>query len=65
MERLTYLYVSQVADCFGKSFSVLQELKPDGLNEKFCAEVFDSLSKKRSRSGDSDETFSDDADVSK
>ncbi|MFS7929214.1 hypothetical protein Hanom_Chr04g00329851 [Helianthus anomalus] len=49
MERFTYPY----------------GLKPVGLNEKVCAEVLDSLSKKRSRSGDSEETFSDDAGVSK
>ncbi|KAJ0764751.1 hypothetical protein HanPI659440_Chr08g0295681 [Helianthus annuus] len=65
MERLTYPYVSEVSFCFGKPLSVLQELKPAGLNEKVCAEVLDSLSKKRSRSGDSEETFSEDADVSK
>ncbi|MFS8021322.1 hypothetical protein Hanom_Chr16g01426021 [Helianthus anomalus] len=49
MERLTYPY----------------GLKPAGLNEKVCAEVLDSMSKKRSRSGDSEETFSEDPDVSK
>ncbi|KAJ0433774.1 hypothetical protein HanPSC8_Chr17g0773081 [Helianthus annuus] len=65
MKRLTYPYVSEVSSCFGKPLSVLQELKPAGLNEKVCAEVLDSLSKKRSRSGDSEETFSEDADVSK
>ncbi|MFS8025698.1 hypothetical protein Hanom_Chr16g01478281 [Helianthus anomalus] len=65
MERLTYPYVSQVANCFGKPLSVIQELKSAGLNEKVCAEVFDSMSKKRFRLGDSDETFLDDADVSK
>ncbi|MFS7905568.1 hypothetical protein Hanom_Chr01g00049201 [Helianthus anomalus] len=65
MERLTYPYVSQVATCFGKPLSVLQELKPTGLNENVCAEVLHSLSKKRSRSGDSEETFSEDPDVSK
>ncbi|KAJ0600175.1 hypothetical protein HanIR_Chr03g0113571 [Helianthus annuus] len=65
MERLTYPYVSEVANCFGKPLSVLHELKSARLNEKVCAEVFDSLYKKRSRSGDSDETFSYDADVSK
>ncbi|KAJ0749807.1 hypothetical protein HanRHA438_Chr05g0217961 [Helianthus annuus] len=64
MERLTYPYVSQVANCFGKPLSVLQELKPAGLNEKVCAEVLESLSKKCSRSGDSEETFSEDADIS-
>ncbi|KAJ0589521.1 hypothetical protein HanIR_Chr04g0187191 [Helianthus annuus] len=65
MERLTYPYVSEVSSCFGKPLFVLQELKPAGLNEKVCSEVLDSLSKKRSRSSDSEETFSEDADVSK
>ncbi|KAJ0744448.1 hypothetical protein HanPI659440_Chr10g0387681 [Helianthus annuus] len=65
MERLTYPYVSEVSSCFGKPLSVLQELKPAGLNEKVCSKVLDSLSKKRSRSCDSEETFSEDADVSK
>ncbi|KAF5804749.1 hypothetical protein HanXRQr2_Chr05g0200771 [Helianthus annuus] len=63
--QLTYPYVSEVSSCFGKPLSVLQGLKLAGLNEKVCAEVLDSLSKKRSRSGDSEETFSEDADVSK
>ncbi|KAJ0753052.1 hypothetical protein HanPI659440_Chr09g0331451 [Helianthus annuus] len=65
MERLTYPYVSQVAACFGKSLSVLQELKPDGLNEKVCAEVLGSLSRKRSYSGDSEDTFSGELDAAK
>ncbi|MFS7967787.1 hypothetical protein Hanom_Chr09g00789861 [Helianthus anomalus] len=65
MERLTYPYGSQVSNCFGKPLSVLQELKPARLNKKVCTEVLDSLSNKRSRSGDSEETFSEDADVSK
>ncbi|KAJ0512815.1 hypothetical protein HanHA300_Chr10g0350391 [Helianthus annuus] len=65
MERLTYPYVSEVSSCFVKPLSVLQELKLDGLNEKVCAEVLDSLSKKRSRSRDSEETFLEDANVSK
>ncbi|MFS7988841.1 hypothetical protein Hanom_Chr11g01039601 [Helianthus anomalus] len=65
MERLTYPYVSQVAACFGKPLFVLQELKPDGLNEKVCAEVLDSLSRNRSHSGDSEETFSGELDASK
>ncbi|KAJ0616071.1 hypothetical protein HanIR_Chr02g0086431 [Helianthus annuus] len=42
-----------------------QGLKPAVLNEKVCFEVLESLSKKRFRSGDSEETFSDDADGSK
>ncbi|KAM0055956.1 hypothetical protein Hdeb2414_s0006g00212231 [Helianthus debilis subsp. tardiflorus] len=54
-----------VSSCFGKPLSVLQGLKPAGLNEKVCAEVLDSLSKKHSRSGDSEETFLGDADFSK
>ncbi|KAJ0429918.1 hypothetical protein HanHA300_Chr17g0662931 [Helianthus annuus] len=58
MERLTYPYVNQVAACFGNPPSVLQDLKPDGLNEKVYAEVLGSLSRKRSYSGDSEDTFS-------
>ncbi|KAF5818019.1 hypothetical protein HanRHA438_Chr02g0061671 [Helianthus annuus] len=65
MERLTYPYVSEVSSCFGKPLSILQGLKPARLNETVCAEVLDSLSKKRSRSGDSEETYSENADVSK
>ncbi|MFS7935596.1 hypothetical protein Hanom_Chr05g00405391 [Helianthus anomalus] len=65
MERLTYLYVSQVATCFGKPLSVLQGLKPDGFNENVCVEVLDSLSRKRSRSGDNEETISGEHDASK
>ncbi|KAJ0643890.1 hypothetical protein HanRHA438_Chr16g0745981 [Helianthus annuus] len=34
MERLTYPYVSEVLSCFSKPLSVLQGLKPAGLNEK-------------------------------
>ncbi|MFS7907594.1 hypothetical protein Hanom_Chr01g00073171 [Helianthus anomalus] len=33
-------------------------LKPSDLNEAVCAEVLSSLSKKRSHSGDSEDTFS-------
>ncbi|MFS7967316.1 hypothetical protein Hanom_Chr09g00784341 [Helianthus anomalus] len=65
MERLTYPHVSEVSSFFGKPLSVLQELEPAGLNEKVCSKVLDSMSKKRSHSGDSEETFSEDADVSK
>ncbi|MFS7976345.1 hypothetical protein Hanom_Chr10g00891391 [Helianthus anomalus] len=65
MERLTYPYVSEVFSCFGKPLSMLQGLKLAGINEKVCSEVLESLSKKRSRLGDSEETFSEDADVSK
>ncbi|XP_035842225.1 uncharacterized protein LOC118488907 [Helianthus annuus] len=42
MERLTYPFIHE----------------PEGLNEKVCAEVLGSLSKKRSYSGDSDDTLS-------
>ncbi|MFS7912259.1 hypothetical protein Hanom_Chr02g00127941 [Helianthus anomalus] len=56
MEHLTYPYVGDVSSCSGKPLSVLQELKPS--NEAVCAEVLKSLSKKRSHSGDSEETFS-------
>ncbi|KAJ0840800.1 hypothetical protein HanPSC8_Chr14g0623151 [Helianthus annuus] len=65
MERLTYPYVHQVSSCFGKPLSVLRDLKPEGLNEKVCAEVLGSLSKKRPYSGDSDDTLSSVSDVSK
>ncbi|KAF5788217.1 hypothetical protein HanXRQr2_Chr10g0461581 [Helianthus annuus] len=58
MERLTYRYVHQVSSCFGKPLAVLQDLKPEGLDEKVSAEVLGSLSKKRSYSGDSDDTLS-------
>ncbi|KAJ0770652.1 hypothetical protein HanPI659440_Chr07g0260131 [Helianthus annuus] len=58
MERLTYPFIHEVSSCFGKPLSVLQELKPEGLNEKVCAEVLGSLSRKRSYSGDSDDTLS-------
>ncbi|KAF5771870.1 hypothetical protein HanXRQr2_Chr13g0569951 [Helianthus annuus] len=65
MERLTYPYVNQVSTCFGKPLTVLQELKPEGLNEKVCAEFLGSLSRKRSYSGDSDDTLSKGPDASK
>ncbi|KAJ0781246.1 hypothetical protein HanPI659440_Chr06g0247111 [Helianthus annuus] len=65
MERLTYPYIHQVSSCFGKPLAVLQDLKPEGLNEKVCAEVLGSLSKKRSYSGDSDDTLSSVPDASK
>ncbi|KAJ0853306.1 hypothetical protein HanRHA438_Chr14g0649711 [Helianthus annuus] len=65
MERLTYPYVSQVASCYGKPLSVLKGLKPDGLNEKVCVEVLNSLSRKCSYSGDSEDTFSGKLDAPK
>ncbi|MFS7958134.1 hypothetical protein Hanom_Chr07g00674571 [Helianthus anomalus] len=58
MERLTYPYVGEVSKCFGKHISVLQDLKPRGLDEVVCKEVLGSLSKKRFCSGDSEDTFS-------
>ncbi|MFS7985634.1 hypothetical protein Hanom_Chr11g01000801 [Helianthus anomalus] len=65
MERLTYPYVNQVTACFGKPLSVLRELKLDGLNEKVCAEVLGSLSRKRYYSRDSEDTFSGELEASK
>ncbi|KAJ0601136.1 hypothetical protein HanIR_Chr03g0124961 [Helianthus annuus] len=65
MERLTYPYIHQVSACFGKPLTVLQDLKPEGLNEKVCSEVLDSVSRKRSYSGDSDDTPSGEPDASK
>ncbi|MFS7951251.1 hypothetical protein Hanom_Chr07g00592811 [Helianthus anomalus] len=59
MEHLTYPYVGEVSECFCKHLSVLQELKPHGLNETACAEVLKSLLKKCSCSGDSEWTFSE------
>ncbi|MFS8021359.1 hypothetical protein Hanom_Chr16g01426511 [Helianthus anomalus] len=35
IEHLTYPYVGEVSECFGKPLSVLKELKPRGLNEAF------------------------------
>ncbi|KAM0031456.1 hypothetical protein Hdeb2414_s0017g00509041 [Helianthus debilis subsp. tardiflorus] len=65
MEWLTYPYVGEVSNRFGKHLSVLQDLKPSGLNEVVCIEVFKSLYKKCSHSGDSEETFSDGAEGSR
>ncbi|KAJ0908789.1 hypothetical protein HanRHA438_Chr07g0314361 [Helianthus annuus] len=65
MERLTYPYIHKVSACFGKPLTVLQDLKPEGLNEKVCSEVLDSVSRKRSYSGDSDDTTSGEPDASK
>ncbi|KAJ0525525.1 hypothetical protein HanRHA438_Chr09g0393001 [Helianthus annuus] len=58
MERLAYPYVGEVSKCLGKPISVLQDLKPRGLDEAVYKEVLGSLSKKRSCSGDSEDTFS-------
>ncbi|KAM0058366.1 hypothetical protein Hdeb2414_s0005g00169421 [Helianthus debilis subsp. tardiflorus] len=58
MERLTYPYVGEVSKCFDKPISIFQDLKPRGLDEAACKDVLGSLSKKRSCSGDSEETLS-------
>ncbi|KAJ0959210.1 hypothetical protein HanPSC8_Chr00c312g0807551 [Helianthus annuus] len=65
MEKLTYPYIHQVSACFGKPLTVLQDLKPEGPNEKVCAEILGSLSRKRSYSGDSDDTLSGQPDIPK
>ncbi|MFS7967449.1 hypothetical protein Hanom_Chr09g00785881 [Helianthus anomalus] len=65
IEWLTYPYVGEVSNRFGKPLSVLQELKPYVLNEVVCAKVFKSLSKKCSHFSDSEETFSDGAEGSR
>ncbi|MFS8024454.1 hypothetical protein Hanom_Chr16g01463431 [Helianthus anomalus] len=43
MEQLTYPCVGEASNCFGKPLSVLQKLKPSGLNEVVCAEVLKLL----------------------
>ncbi|KAF5818539.1 hypothetical protein HanXRQr2_Chr02g0066491 [Helianthus annuus] len=58
MEHMTWPFVGEVSGCFDKPLSVLQGLKPRGLNEVVCKKVLESLSKKRSCSGDSEETMS-------
>ncbi|KAM0050543.1 hypothetical protein Hdeb2414_s0007g00225231 [Helianthus debilis subsp. tardiflorus] len=65
MEHLTYPFVGEVSECFGKPLFVLQELKPHGLNEVVCAKVLKSLSKKRPCSSDSEKTFSEGGEGSK
>ncbi|MFS7899984.1 hypothetical protein Hanom_Chr00s088718g01797971 [Helianthus anomalus] len=65
MERLTYPFVGEVFECYGKPLSVLQGLKPRGLNEDLCNEILKSISKKRSHSGDSEDTLSEGGDASK
>ncbi|KAJ0450407.1 hypothetical protein HanHA300_Chr15g0555961 [Helianthus annuus] len=65
MERLTYPYVGEVSECYGKPLSVLQGLKPRGLNEAVCDEVLKSISKKRPHPGDSEDTYSKGGDGSK
>ncbi|MFS7901175.1 hypothetical protein Hanom_Chr00s175821g01830451 [Helianthus anomalus] len=65
MEQLTYPYVGEVSNYFGKSLFVLQELKHSGLNEVVCPRVLKFLSNKRSYSGDSEETFLDGAECSR
>ena len=63
--HIIYPYVGEVSKCFGKPLPVLQELKPQGLNEAVCNEVLKSLSKKRPCSGDSEETCSEGGEGSK
>ncbi|KAJ0765736.1 hypothetical protein HanPI659440_Chr08g0306931 [Helianthus annuus] len=58
MEHMTWPFVGEVSECFDKPLSVLQGLKPRGLNEVVCKKVLESLSKKRSCSGSSEETMS-------
>ncbi|KAF5774776.1 hypothetical protein HanXRQr2_Chr13g0604491 [Helianthus annuus] len=58
MEHMTWPFVGEVYECFDKPLSVLQGLKPHGLNKVACKKVLESLSKKRSCSGDSEETMS-------
>ncbi|KAJ0727669.1 hypothetical protein HanLR1_Chr07g0232401 [Helianthus annuus] len=58
MEHMTWPFVGEVSECFDKPLSVLHGLKPRGLNEVVCKKVLESLSKKRSCSGDSEETMS-------
>ncbi|KAJ0462628.1 hypothetical protein HanRHA438_Chr16g0788471 [Helianthus annuus] len=65
MEHMTWPFVDEVSECFDKPLSVLQGLKPRGLNEVVCKKVLESLSKKRSCSGDSEETMSAGCEASK
>ncbi|KAM0026163.1 hypothetical protein Hdeb2414_s0020g00554951 [Helianthus debilis subsp. tardiflorus] len=62
MERLTYPYVGEVSECYGKPLSVLQGLKPRGLNQAVCDEVLKSISKKLPHSRDSEDTCSEGGD---
>ncbi|KAJ0435513.1 hypothetical protein HanOQP8_Chr17g0676941 [Helianthus annuus] len=52
-------YQPHASTILRKLSSRWSDLKPSGLNEVVCAEVLSSLSKKRSHSGDSEDTFSD------
>ncbi|MFS7987401.1 hypothetical protein Hanom_Chr11g01022231 [Helianthus anomalus] len=45
MEHMTWLFVGEVSECFDKPLSVLQGLKPRGLNEVVCKKVLETLSK--------------------
>ncbi|MFS7986537.1 hypothetical protein Hanom_Chr11g01011471 [Helianthus anomalus] len=65
MELLTYPSVGEVSEGYGKPLSVLQGLKPRGLNEVVCNEVLKSLSKKSPYSRDSEDTCSVGGDGSK
>ncbi|MFS7903552.1 hypothetical protein Hanom_Chr01g00025381 [Helianthus anomalus] len=59
------VFQDSVSECFDKPFSVLQGLKPRGLNEVVCKKVLESLSRKHSCSGDSEETMSAGGEASK
>ncbi|MFS8018727.1 hypothetical protein Hanom_Chr15g01395401 [Helianthus anomalus] len=65
MERLTYLFMSEVSECYGKPLSILQGLKPRDLNEDLCNEILQFVSNKCSHSGDSEDTFFEGGDASK
>ncbi|MFS7947256.1 hypothetical protein Hanom_Chr06g00546061 [Helianthus anomalus] len=57
MEHMTWPFVGEIFECFDKPLSVLQGLKARGPNEVVCKKVLESLSKKRSCLGDSEETM--------
>ncbi|MFS7905565.1 hypothetical protein Hanom_Chr01g00049171 [Helianthus anomalus] len=65
MEHLTYPYVGEVSECYGKPLSILQGLKLRGLNEVVCNEVLKSVSKKHPHSGDTEDTCSEGGNGSK
>ncbi|MFS7955396.1 hypothetical protein Hanom_Chr07g00642121 [Helianthus anomalus] len=48
MECLMYPFVGEVSDYYGKPLSVLQGLKPRGLDKDLCNEILQSVLKKRS-----------------
>ncbi|KAJ0589602.1 hypothetical protein HanIR_Chr04g0188121 [Helianthus annuus] len=65
MEHMNWPFVGEVSECFDKPLSILQGLKPRDLNEVVCKKVLEFLSKKRSCSGDSEETMSAGGETSK